>query len=141
LASSLKWRKRRFGPSPAKVRPSALSFKFKPLWLPVPLSGICLCVSRADYSLGAQFLVILHCQECLPLRDCFLLVASDKRSALLGSFVFSVQQKLSFGLFLVFFGCFNISGVVCSALVLCSLRECVLFVVSFFVPVLIALRV
>ncbi len=62
----------------------------------MPLSGICLCVLRADYSLGAQFLVILHCQEGLLPRDCFLVVASDKRSALLGSFVFSVRQKLSF---------------------------------------------
>jgi hypothetical protein len=69
-----------------------------------------LCALRAHYSLGAQFLVILRCQEGLLLRDCFLLVASEKGSAFLGSFAFSVQQKLSFGLFLVFFGVFFIRG-------------------------------
>ncbi len=76
----------------------------------MPLSGICLCILRAHYSLGAQFLVIVHCQEGLLLRDCFLLVASEKGSAFLSSFAFSVQQKLSFGLFLVFFGVFFYPG-------------------------------
>jgi hypothetical protein len=41
---------------------------------PSAVVGYILCVSRAVYSLGAQFLAIWHCQEGLLLRDSFLLL-------------------------------------------------------------------